>query len=253
MDPDTLNLVGVILMLVLAMSWHEASHAWVADKLGDPTARKLGRITLNPIRHLDPFLSVILPVLMYNLTGFVFGGAKPVPINPAYFRHKSRDFMLVALAGPASNLLMALGLAVIYVLCAWFGVFDGGAAIANPYGGSDVSSVPSLLRDLTRASELKPLYTVGQHWLVWGMVINVLLAIFNMFPLPPLDGSRVIGWLLPTSLKRGWYSLDRYGLLMVIGFFWFMDGFRYIFYVLVPLLAALGAAADIAISMDPIS
>lgn len=240
-------------MLVLAMSWHEASHAWVADKLGDPTARKLGRITLNPIRHLDPFMSVILPVLLYNLTGFAFGGAKPVPINPAYFRHKSRDFMLVALAGPASNLVMALVLSVAYVLCAWFGVFDGGGVITNPYGGSDVSSVPSLLHDLGRASHLESLYTVTQHWLVWGILINVLLAIFNMFPLPPLDGSRVIGWILPKGLKQGWYSLDRYGLIMVFGFFLLMDGFQYIRPILGALLGSLGTAADIAISLDPIS
>jgi Zn-dependent protease len=253
LDPDTLNLIGILVMLVLAMSWHEAAHAWVADRLGDPTARKLGRVTLNPIKHLDPFLSLILPALMYNLTGFAFGGAKPVPINPAYFRHKSRDFMLVALAGPGSNLVLAVGFSMIYVLCVWFGVFETGVPIENPYGGSHVDYVPSLLADLHRALTRAPMYTVGQHWIVWGILINVLLAIFNLFPLPPLDGSRVIGWVLPDGLKGSWYGLDRYGLIMVFGFFFFLDGFSYIWQVLVPLLDMLGVAADFAIAMDPLT
>jgi Zn-dependent protease len=252
LDSDTLNLIGILLMLVLAMSWHEAAHAWVADRLGDPTARQLGRVTLNPIKHLDPFFSLILPALMYYSTGFAFGGAKPVPINPAYFRHKSRDFMLVALAGPGSNLLLAAGFSMIYVVCTWYGLFDAGVVIANPYG-ADVTYIPSLLADLDRALGRLPLATFGQHCIVWAILINVLLAIFNLFPLPPLDGSRVIAWMLPNQLKASWYGLDRYGLIMVFGFFFFLDGFQYIFYALVPLLSILGNAADLAIAMDPIA
>jgi Zn-dependent protease len=253
LNPETLNTIGLILVFMLAMSWHEAAHAWVADRLGDPTARKLGRITLNPLKHLDPFLSLILPALVYSTTGFIFGGAKPVPINPAYFKNKSRGFMLVALAGPGSNLLMAVGFAGAYVLCAWFGVFDGGAVTVNPYGGSDVSSVPSLLRDMDRLLGRQALYTVGQQWLVMGVLINVLLAVFNMIPLPPLDGSRVVGWILPAKLKGLWYGLDRTGMLLILVFILLLGGFRYVLWIATPVAVSIGVLTDLVIALDPLS
>src|SRR5215510_10658250 len=114
------SLLGLIAVLLLSLSWHEAAHAWVADRLGDPTARSLGRVTLNPIRHMDLFLSVLLPATLLIMGFPPFGGGKPVPIDQRNFRHPSRDFMLVAIAGPLSNLLLAALSGLIYVACVGF-------------------------------------------------------------------------------------------------------------------------------------
>ena len=248
---DNLTLIGLILVLLLALSWHEAAHAWVADRLGDPTARQLGRVTLNPLKHLDPFLSVLLPIVMLMTVGVAFGGGKPVPINPAYFRHKSRDFMLVALAGPGSNLVLAALFALLFVVGAWTGLLDGGGAapIRNPYG-ADVVYAPSLLRSMEgvlRGATDQPL---AESWLSMGVLLNLLLALFNLTPLPPLDGSRVVGWLLPgRQLKEAWYRLDRFGLFLVLGFYFLLDGFRYLQPILLSALDWTGNLTDDLISL----
>ena len=216
---------AAILVLLLALSWHEAAHAWVADRLGDPTARELGRISLNPLRHLDPFLSVILPVLMFITTGFIFGGGKPVPIRPAYFRHPYRDFMLVALAGPGSNLVLALLSVVLFAAGSWTGLFP---AEAVDIGGGEIRYATTTLQHAADGGFLA-------RTLYWGVLLNVLLAAFNLIPVPPLDGSRVVGWLLPEPLKRPWYALDRFGLLILLVIFYWLDGFRYLTMVFVPI------------------
>lgn len=236
-------------MLLLALAWHEAAHAWVADKLGDPTARRLGRVTLNPIKHLDPFLSVLLPIVMYKLVGVAFGGGKPVPINPANFRHRRRDFMLVALAGPGSNLLLAAVFALVFVGCAWGGAFSG-EVIRNPFG-PDLAYQPSLLRTIERMLRGGLPASLAETVVGMGVMLNLVLAVFNLMPLPPLDGSRVVGWLLPSRLAASWYALDRMGLFLVLGFFYLMDGFRYVLMVLVPLAEKLGRAGDWLIAQQP--
>lgn len=213
MPDDTSMLVALVAILLLALSWHEAAHAWVADRLGDPTARRLGRVTLNPLKHLDPWLSVLLPILMFKTVGFAVGGGKPVPIDPRYFRHQTRDFMLVALAGPFSNVLLALIFSLGYALAIWTGVVPPGI-VENPYG-ADIHYAPRLLDEPTNLLAL---------WLQFGILINVLLAAFNLIPIPPLDGSRVIGWLLPRFLQRSWYALDRVGILFVLAFLFVFDG-----------------------------
>ena len=135
--------VGFVVVLLLSLSWHEAAHAWVADRLGDPTARDLGRVTLNPIRHLDLFLSVLLPLMLLLANSpVVFGGGKPVPIDVRNFRHKARDFMLVAVAGPFSNLLLAAVFGLLYVLCVALGMFQ--ESIPNPYGPA-TPHLPSII------------------------------------------------------------------------------------------------------------
>ncbi len=207
-------LIGLIVVLLLSLSWHEAAHAWVADRLGDPTARMLGRVTLNPIRHMDLFLSVLLPLMLYLSGSPVFGGGKPVPIDVRNFRHRSRDFMLVAVAGPMSNVLLAGVFGLIYVFCVGVGIFHD--SIDNPYGPA-TPYLPTLL--------LPELEIPSRFWLQAGMQINVFLALFNLIPLPPLDGSRIIGWLLPRGLQPYWYRLDKAGLFLVLGLVVFLHSF----------------------------
>jgi len=208
-----------VAILLVALSFHEAAHAWVADRLGDPTARRLGRVSLNPLRHLDPFLSVLLPIMLFNVAGVAIGGGKPVPIDPRYFKHPTRDFMLVALAGPFSNLLLALLFSIGFVLAIWTGLIPAGV-VENPYAfASDVHSVPRLTDVPTNL-----VFTCLQI----GILLNVSLAAFNLIPIPPLDGSRFIGWLLPRPLQRSWYALDRVGILIVLVFVFVFDGTSYI-------------------------
>lgn len=246
MPDDSTTIAGIIAVLLLGITWHEAAHAWVADKLGDPTARNLGRVSMNPIRHVDPFLTILLPLLLYLFTPFILAGAKPVPVNPANFPpgRRARDFMLVALAGPGSNLLMAAGWGLLFVLAVWFGGVEQAPGIANPYNGTVVSANPPGL-DVEADSWI-------QVWAFLGVFINLLLAIFNMFPIPPLDGSRVIGWLLPNALQMHWYRLDRLGFLVVIAFFLLLDGFQYVEMVLGPLYVAYDGAIDQLIALDPL-
>ena len=174
----------VIAFVVLSLTLHEAAHAWVADQRGDPTARELGRVTLNPLPHIDLFMTILVPLILYMMNLPIFGGAKPVPVN--YHRLKSplRDMTLVALAGPFTNLFLAA-----VFLVAW--------KVAVHVGGYERNM---LLPQVLSASSL----------------VNIILAVFNLFPIPPLDGSRVMAWLLPSSLRETYVSLERFGLLIVL-------------------------------------
>lgn len=175
-----------VLPVLLAVTLHEAAHGWVAWKLGDDTAYSLGRVTFNPVRHIDPFGTVIMPALLLFMSGgkFMFGFAKPVPVNFMRLRKPRRDMIWVAAAGPGANIMIALAcgalLHVIPVLPESFGRW--------------------LALNLSNA--------------IW---INALLAVFNMLPLPPLDGGRVAVGLLPVSLARPLAKLERYGLFIILG------------------------------------
>lgn len=191
---DGLPAIGiavVLALLVISLGIHEAAHAWVALKCGDTTARDLGRITLNPIPHIDPFMTVILPLLMVISGGFFFGGAKPVPVNFHNLRSPLRDMALVALAGPFSNFLLAM----FFFLCQKLLVED--------------------LHIWNRG-------TVGHLILIRAVDFNLLLAAFNLLPIPPLDGSRVMTWLLPGGLREGYAALERFGILIVFGLILFV-------------------------------
>jgi Zn-dependent protease len=174
-------------VLLVSLSIHEAAHAWAADQLGDPTARLLGRLTLNPGAHIDPIGTLLLPGIAI-FTGLpIIGWAKPVPVNLHHLRHPRRDFMYIAAAGPASNLLQALILAA----GAWLVFPDG---LERGFAG--------LL-------------------LLQGVFLNILLALFNLLPVPPLDGGNVIGGLLPEHvasaydrLVRPWGFLILYAVLL---------------------------------------
>jgi Zn-dependent protease len=183
MDPVTL--VGIVVVVVLSITTHEASHGFVADRLGDPTARDLGRLTLNPIPHIDLYFTLLLPALLL-LSGsrIIFGGAKPVPVDVTRLRRPRRDWALVGLAGPASNLGIATGLAALLSLLVH-------AGIAGP---------PS------RATEV----------LVVGVVVNVLLAVFNLIPIPPLDGSRVVQYFLSRDALAAYRRMEQFGLLIIV-------------------------------------
>jgi Zn-dependent protease len=182
----------VIVFLVFSLALHEAAHAWVAWKCGDPTAKDLGRITLNPLPSIDPFMSIILPMMCYMLGVGIFGGAKPVPVDMRRLRHPWRDMMLVALAGPGTNFVLAI------VFCAaWkFAVYQGDY----------------------RQGDLLP------EVLITSMYTNLLLTVFNLLPIPPLDGSRVMAWLLPGDLRRMYTSLESFGILLVLVIVRFVPG-----------------------------
>jgi Zn-dependent protease len=174
-----------ILPVLVAITFHEAAHGYVAWKLGDDTAYRLGRVTFNPLRHVDGFGTVVLPAVLLLLRApFLFGWAKPVPVNFARLRAPRRDMVLVAAAGPGINILLAFA-----------------AAVAL----HAVAAMPVDARQW-----------VGDN-LENAIVINVVLAVFNMIPLPPLDGGRVAVGILPGSLARPLARLERYGLLILIG------------------------------------
>ncbi|MBM4208608.1 MAG: site-2 protease family protein [Gammaproteobacteria bacterium] len=176
-----------ILPMIFAITVHEAAHGWVAKKYGDPTADQLGRLTLNPIKHIDLLGTVILPGLLLILkTGFVFGWAKPVPVNTRNFKKPISDMAVVALAGPVSNLLMA----VFWALISRIGLMIGDSA----------------------ESIAMPLIYTG----LAGISINLSLALLNLIPIPPLDGSRIVTAWLPPRLAWQYNQLERYGFIILL-------------------------------------
>jgi Zn-dependent protease len=202
-EVDPIQLVLTIVLLVISLSVHEAAHGWVAWKCGDPTAKELGRITLNPIPHIDPFMTVILPAIMYYSVGFVFGGAKPVPVNFHRLRHPWRDMSLVALAGPGSNLLLAVFFIIAWKFFMTTGWYNNAADLASL---RDQDLLPQILKE--------------------AVFFNVLLAVFNLIPIPPLDGSRVMAWLLPPNLRESYGHFERFGLFIVVGLIFLSPGFN---------------------------
>lgn len=174
------------LPVLFAITVHEVAHGWVARKLGDPTAMMLGRLTLNPLKHIDPIGTIVVPLILVLAGGVMFGWAKPVPITAENLRHPKRDMALVAAAGPAANLIMALLWALIMKV-----------ALMLPDG----------LRGLTL-----PLTYMG--WA--GININVLLMVLNLLPVPPLDGSRVVAGFLPDPLAWKYSRIEHYGLIILL-------------------------------------
>ena len=179
-----LSVLVPLAIVLVALSIHEAAHAWSADRLGDPTARLLGRVSLNPLVHIDVIGTVILPLLAAFSGLPIIGWAKPVPVNISRLRNPRRDFMLVAAAGPASNRLQAVVAAMI------FRVIAGGADAG--YGQSPIHSV-----------------------LVDAVQINVFLALFNLIPVPPLDGGNVLAGLLPPSAAQIFIRLREFGFIIL--------------------------------------
>lgn len=181
LSQPSLEIIAFLIALIIAITLHEAAHAFIARLFGDPTASRLGRVTLNPIKHIDPLGTIILPgFMLLSGTPFLFGYAKPVPVNFEYLQPKRLGMILVAAAGPGMNLLLA-----------W---------------------VSALLLHVNYGED-----TLGNTILQKSIQINIVLAIFNMFPIPPLDGGRVAVGLLPRPLSRMLASVEPYGLLILLG------------------------------------
>lgn len=193
-------------ILVFALSLHEAAHAWMASRLGDPTAQMLGRLTLNPVKHIDPFGTVLVPLAMLFLfpSGYLIGWAKPTPVTPRNFKNLRRDDILTTLAGPVSNLLAAVGATILLVLLARL---NGSAAeIVRELAGG----IPG--PGLSASSPAVPIAML-LYLTVW---LNIILAVFNLIPLPPLDGSHVLRHFLPYKALRAYDSIGMIGLLLFL-------------------------------------
>jgi Zn-dependent protease len=183
------NIATWLVPLAIAIVFHEVAHGWVAKLFGDPTASELGRLSLNPIRHVDPVGTVILPMILAVTGAPIFGWAKPVPINPFRLRNPRWHMVLVAAAGPLSNILLAVLTALgIGVLLSVAGQSVGGGA------------AQFVMTNLTNF-----------------MAINLFLAVFNLIPIPPFDGSKMLAGFLPDGLRERFQGLDRYALLFMIG------------------------------------
>ncbi|MGC9605315.1 MAG: site-2 protease family protein [Minisyncoccia bacterium] len=183
-----------IVILIFSVILHEVSHGYMAEALGDPTARLSGRLSLNPLKHIDPIGSIIVP-LVTSLMGFTFGWAKPVPYNPYNLKNRRIGEPLIAIAGPASNLAIALVFGTILRFIS-YGITDAASAVA-----------------------IAPFITI----ISYIVVINIVLAVFNLIPLPPLDGSKLLFAALPTQYGRVRYVLESYApvfVLIVVFFLW---------------------------------
>ncbi len=172
-----------VLPVLFAITVHEVAHGWVARKLGDNTAWMLGRLTLNPIKHIDPVGTILVPGILFMTSGMIFGWARPVPVNWRNLHDIRRDMFLVALAGPVANLIMA----IIWALLAKIAV-----ETAVPF-----FSIPLALMGMA------------------GIQINLLLMVINLLPIPPLDGGRILNALLPPSLSRVYQQIEPYGLIVM--------------------------------------
>jgi Zn-dependent protease len=188
-----------MIVLLFSLTVHEMAHAWTADRRGDPTARLLGRVSLNPVVHADLIGTTVFPLIAMVSGAPLLGWAKPVPVNIRYLRHPRRDYVLVAAAGPASNLVLAVGAAIVLAL------------------------MPISPHTLDQPTVTVPLAAILSQLIR----LNVLLAVFNMIPIPPLDGGNVLAGVLPVSMAALFNRLRPYGFLLLYALI-LSDAYRYI-------------------------
>ena len=216
MSLDPAQIFFQIIAFLFACCVHESAHAWMANRCGDPTASMLGRITLNPIKHIDPIGTIVIPAIGLYYGGYMIGWAKPTPVDPRHFRNPMRDDILTSLAGPASNLLIAAGATIGLIVI----------STTSPLGRQLVHGAA-----IQTDSVLQPIVEL----LLTFLYINVLLAVFNVIPVPPLDGSHVLRHFLPESARRMYDNIGMFGLLIL--FIW---GGRFIFAMMAPVLGFFG-------------
>jgi Zn-dependent protease len=194
--------IGIIelIVLLLSLSVHESAHAWTADRLGDPTARFLGRVSLNPIVHIDPIGTLLLPILGMLYGGIIFGWAKPVPVSVNRLHNPRRDYMLVSAAGPISNFLLA---AISFVLLMIL-------KMSSPESAEVVRNIASgYLPEGGRI--IVPLVIVAFN----GITLNIILGVFNLIPIAPLDGSGILSGILPRPVQNFLHSIQSYGMIII--------------------------------------
>jgi len=193
---DFLNIALSLVAVFAAIVFHEVSHGYVAYRLGDPTPKVRGRLTLNPLAHVDLIGTILVPLALVVMgSRFLFGWAKPVPINPNYFRKPFKGMLYVAIAGPVTNLTLALVIAGV--------------------GRLTLGAIPNSLLFYGQTFGAYLLQAIF-YLLGFFVIINVVLAVFNMIPIPPLDGSRVLTYFLPPEGKRIMLTLERYGFLILL-------------------------------------
>ena len=186
-------LVSVIAIMVWSITTHEVAHGWVAYKLGDDTSRLLGRLTLNPIPHVDPFLTIILPAALFMSGAPIIGGARPIPVDPRNLRNLRRDMAVIAAAGPLSNFLIAFVLAGILSVL-----------LSTEYWAADSQGVTVLSL---------------------AVFLNIVLGVFNLVPIPPLDGSKVVAIFLRGRAELAWWKFQRVGIFLLLGLLFLNRGF----------------------------
>ena len=212
------NISIMALPILFAITLHEAAHGYVANKLGDPTARHLGRLTLNPIAHIDLIGTILLPLFMLFTTGgtFIFGYAKPVPVNSMNFKNPERDMAIVAASGPGINIILAIISGIIFHII----IFLGPMININNQAGFILTTI------------LVPVALMLKK----SVLLNVLLAVFNMIPIPPLDGGRVIVGMLPRDLSYSYSRIEPYGILILMALL-FLDPFKTLSRIMWPVVS----------------
>jgi Zn-dependent protease len=202
MTPRIVEILYQMIAFLFAISVHESAHAWTASRCGDPTARMLGRVSLNPIRHIDLFGTIILP-LVAAISGIpLLGWAKPTPVDPRNFRHPMMDDILTSVAGPVSNFIVATGALLLL----------GGISLSSASGHTLVMGLPGGFNGGASDSALTPVAML----LYALMIINIVLAVFNLIPVPPLDGSHVLRHFLPDSTRMVYDRIGIFALLALV-------------------------------------
>lgn len=200
--PPALDLQGFLIfapVLLFSVIAHEYAHGYAALRQGDQTALMLGRLTWNPIKHIDPMMTIIVPAVLWFATGgrMLLGGAKPVPVNPRNYRNFKRGDIIVSLAGVATNLVIAIACALLFPLLGVIG---------------------------RAAPALENSAAILQAMMIQGLLLNLVLIVFNLIPIPPLDGSHVMKYLLPASLSFRYQQVSRYGILVLVALMWLTPG-----------------------------